>query len=106
MLKILNKLFYFFSYSLLLCALIAGGLYLAIIKNKHTLVQREIDKVEQRTRSHNNLLSHHKADLLNSSNRFILKQKIEALHTGLIPIKNEAVIKIQAESQPQFAQTE
>lgn len=106
MFKKLNKLFYFTAYTTLLCGLIAGGVYLAILKNKHTLVQREIHKVEQRTRSKQNLLSHYKADLLNSSNRFLLKQKIESYHTGLIPIKSEDIIKISASSKSRIAQSE
>jgi len=102
----LNKLFYFTAYTIVLCALIAGGLYYAVLKNKHTLVQRDIDKVEQSARSQQNLLSHHKADLLNSSNRFLLKQKIESYHTGLIPISNADVITIPATSKPRIAQSE
>ncbi len=106
MFKRLNKLFYFTAYTTVLSALIACGVYLAILKNKHTLVQRQIDKVEQQTRSKQNLLSHYKADLLNSSNRFLLKQKIEAHHTGLIPIRSEDIITIPALSKSSIARSE
>lgn len=106
MLRKLNKVFYFFAYSAVICALVAGGLYFAMLKNQHTIVQRDIDKIERRTRNHQNLLSQYKADLQNSSNRFLLKDKIKSQHTGLIPIAQQDVITIPAMSNPRLVQAE
>ena len=94
----LNKLFYLSAYTAILGATVAAGLRFAILKNKQTLVLRDIDKVERRTREQDNLLNQYKADLQNSNNRFVLKNKIKALHTDLVPIKKLDVITIPSVS--------
>ena len=94
----LNKLFYLVAYSAILCAIVASGLRFAILKNKQTLVLRKIDKVERRTREQHDLLNQYKADLQNSNNRFVLKNKIKALHTDLIPINKLDVLTIPSVS--------
>lgn len=106
MLKKLNRLFYFFSYCLVVTMIIFGGLRYAFIKNKHTLVQREIIKLEKSTRAQQNLLTQHKADLQNSSNRFLLKKRIKSSHTALVPIKTEDVITIPSVQRPSLVKSE
>lgn len=104
MLSKLNKIFFFTAYSTIAVALISLGVYLAIIKNQQTIVKRDIDKVEKATRSHENLFTQYQANLQNSNNRFLLKDKIASQNTGLIPIQQDDVISIPALSTPQIVQ--
>jgi len=106
MLSKLNKALYILAYTIVICALIAAGLRFAVLKNKHTVVKREIDKVERRTRDHNNLLNQYKADLQNSNNRFLLKDKIKSMHTDLVPLNKHDIVAIPSATNPRLVHTE
>lgn len=102
----LNRIFYFCAYTVVCCALVASGLYFAFLKNEHTLIQRDINQVEQQTRNHKNLLTQYQADLQNSSNRFLLKEKIKSAHTELKPIVTHDVVSIPSVSRPRLVKSE
>lgn len=106
MFKKLNKLFYICAYSLIFTVTVAVGIKYVVIKNKQTLVQRDIDEAQQRTTKNTNLLNQYKAELQNTNNRFLLKERVKQMDTDLVPIKSENVVTIQAAGSPSLAQSE
>jgi len=103
MLSQLNKLFYIIAYIIVFGAAVAAGLNFIVIKNKHTLIKRDIDEIVKHTNRQRNMLSQYKAELQNSNNRFLLKDRIRSQNTGLVPIKQADVITIPAVDHPDVA---
>jgi len=106
MFKKLNKTFYVIAYSLIFAASVAAGINYAIIKNKQTLVQRDIDEVVKRTTKNNNLLNQYKAELQNTNNRFLLKERVKAMDTALKPIPANSIVTVQTVAKPELAENE
>jgi len=106
MFKKLNKLFYICAYSLIFAATVAAGINYVVIKNKQTLVQRDIDKAQKQTSKNTNLLNQYKAELQNTNNRFLLKERVKAMDTNLTPIHQNDVVTIQNVTKPSLVQSE
>lgn len=106
MFKKLNKLFYIGAYSLIFAVSVAAGIKYVVIKNQQTLVQRDIDEAQQRTVKNTNLLNQYKAELQNTNNRFLLKERVKQMDTTLTPIKPKDVVTIQSAGSPSLAQSE
>lgn len=94
MMSKVSRLLYVVSYAFICVLLMGMGVYYVFLKNRHTLVQREIYKVEKRIRTQGNLQAHYKADLQNSSNRFLLKERLKMYDNKLIPIVESDVVVI------------
>jgi len=105
MFKKINRLFYIVAYSLIFTLSVAAGIKYVIIKNKQTLVQREIDDVQKRTIKNTNLLNQYKAELQSSNNRFLLREQIAEMETGLQPISNNSIVTIKEKTNQRLAES-
>lgn len=103
MFKTLNKLFYITAYSVIFVATVVAGINYVLIKNKQTLVQRDIDAIQKETSKNNNLLNQYKAELQNTSNRFLLKKRVKSMNTDLTPIQQTNVVTIPSLNTPSLA---